>query len=913
MSSGKLQLLQLKMKKRLCVCRFLSVALFAVAFGQFENLAVAADAIIYSVLKGQIYQQDNPIMPWLLRPDSTSNDQAMKVDISLDMTASNSVTSASVQLPNGTNIVLSANSDGDSRDFNRSFEHKPELDAEFPNGNYTMTINGTTDGTKNIVLSLTGDAYPNVPRISNWEATQDLNPTNAFTLTWDSFTGGTVSDFVYVMIEESGTNGSTTRFESSDPGQAGSLNGTSNSIVIPGGTLMESKSYSLSLGFFKIVTFDTTYAQGVAAYFKETRSSIRTTLGADANPPSLMFSQPFAGASNVKNNSIISFVFSELMDTNVNVGAAIAWTGLNPASFTYSWGSGGKTLYCNYTPGLPLNTNITWTLNPNGASVLLKDLRGNALNFTSMGNFSTLSASNLGQPDVQRISLFKAEIYQQKGTTPVPSEEYVFVMEAELNGFSTASSVSVTGPGGGPVVVGPESNSHGDSIDLEAEYAFKSDLDQFLPNGNYTITFTTFHDGNKTVTLDLSPDNYPNTPTILNFSSLSNVNPNVDLVLNWTPMTSPGSGDFIAIELINSFDRTVFEKPFPGEVGVLPGSATSITIPAGTLPPGRKIEAEIIFGKADTLDTTGYPGVFAGSAFLKVTSFEVTTTGTPIAPQLHTLGFANGQFQLRLIGEHKVPYTLQSLDSLNNTNWMNIFVGNADATLTNAMGTFDFTDQNSMNYNRQYYRALEGFMSGDSGGGGGGNTLWSVAFYPGLDLTQCNGGSSLAFNTQSLGVNGNGSFSETWSPGTPRINVTGTLVGNSLSATLNCISGFTQYGSIAATENNGFFTGTYTFENNGVAIIVPLTDKISVQGRVIDAQTKNPIQGATVTTTIGGSVTTDAGGFFFLQTNEPVKNGAAFPYAIDIMKQDTHSSAGVGGVANWGDHPTGQLFEMTSL
>lgn len=70
----------------------------------------------------------------------------------------------------------------------------------------------------------------------------------------------------------------------------------------------------------------------------------------------------------------------------------------------------------------------------------------------------------------------------------------------------------------------------------------------------------------------------------------------------------------------------------------------------------------------------------------------------------------------------------------------------------------------------------------------------------------------------------------------------------------------------------------------------------------------NPIAGVTVMTSLDGvSATTDANGYSFLQTTTPEQGGST-NYGITV--QANGFTAG-GGVMNWGDHPTGQTFQLS--
>jgi len=102
------------------------------------------------------------------------------------------------------------------------------FDTAFPSGIYQFMVFASASNQQvsvNLSSSLT---QPNAPHISNYAAAQSVNATQAFTLTWDAFSGGTVSDFISVAI---GSDFITPSF-----GTAGVLNGTATSLLIPANT-----------------------------------------------------------------------------------------------------------------------------------------------------------------------------------------------------------------------------------------------------------------------------------------------------------------------------------------------------------------------------------------------------------------------------------------------------------------------------------------------------------------------------------------------------------------------------------------------------------------------------------------------------------------------------------------------------
>jgi hypothetical protein len=158
--------------------------------------------------------------------------------------------------------------------FSAKYATNSDLDAAFPDGNYQMVIQAAHDGTKAITLPLNGDVYPaTVPSLNNFTAAQAINSSAKYTLSWPAFSGGTANDIILVTISDiTGI----TLFNSPDPGQPGSLNGTNTSFVIPPNTLPGGSLFGGSLIFAKVVKRDTTSYTGVpgfALYYTQTHRS----------------------------------------------------------------------------------------------------------------------------------------------------------------------------------------------------------------------------------------------------------------------------------------------------------------------------------------------------------------------------------------------------------------------------------------------------------------------------------------------------------------------------------------------------------------------------------------------------------------------------------------------------------------
>ncbi len=900
----------------------------SLALGFLVPATNAQDVSLAAALKEQVFFQDNPSVPSLASDHQGRS--PFVFNMFLSPASAGSVTSASFTGPgaiaNGT-----LTEDNGEFHYEAKTDDKPEFDANFPDtGNYVLSYVGTTDGSASFTVNFSGISQPNVPVIVNWQDARSVDASADFTVEWEPFSNGTGVDFINVIVDDAMGSFS---FESPGPGEPGGLNGTSTTFTIAANTLEPGRRYEATVGFYKFGAPDN---QAVPVLGKSTVFEIYTDQVNDQYPPYLAFSSPYTGARNVTDRSAVLFEFTERMNWNVDFSQAIHWDGVNGANFSYTWQREGSRLLCVYDGDLPLGATIGWTLNPElagpanaaneGASPAskqgvaqsnrLEDLAGNDLAGPYSGEFTTLATATTGQKDIIGFELYKWRAFFQDGASAVDTGIMGGDVEVELNGYNTLTSVHLTVPGA-PAPIELPVEGYSDGVSVEAEYASKTDLDSFLPNGAYTLKFNTLNDLPTTVTLDAAPENYPNAPEVQNHSAAQAIDPAQNFTLTWNAMSPQGANDFILIFIENDYGNEIVDTPtrvFDGDLltAPIPAGSTSLVIPAGTLPPGRQLSLELIFVHVTDLDTAGYPGVKGSAGFATLTSLDIATTGDPIVPELDMVGVADGnRFQLRVNGEYKVPYTIES--TVDFRNWVFAFSSSAEDRLGNAMGGATFADPNSPLADFKFYRAREGWYFPDNGGGAT-QEIWNLVFYPAMVVDQSNGGSSLSFVSQSLSVDQFGNFNETWSPGNSIVNVSGNLSGGNVSASLNAVNSMAS-GSFNGSMSGNMIIGSYNYENSGSVVIVQQPNKISVQGRVVDNGSGLPLSGATVTTTIGGSATTDSNGFFFLVTDEPEKNGVGepFPYCIDVRKPDTHADAQDAGCQPWGDHLTGRTFSLAPL
>src|SRR5437660_6198768 len=147
---------------------FRSVILIGL-FGSVAKPLQASDVSIYSITKGIYYQQTSAAAPLAL----TNNGYIFEADAFL--TAPGNVRSAFLQAPGSTNQALTLD-DPAQFQLKDKYNTKAKLDSHYPDGNFVLTLNTLHDGSGAITLPLQGGSYPNAPRISNFDATQWVNP-----------------------------------------------------------------------------------------------------------------------------------------------------------------------------------------------------------------------------------------------------------------------------------------------------------------------------------------------------------------------------------------------------------------------------------------------------------------------------------------------------------------------------------------------------------------------------------------------------------------------------------------------------------------------------------------------------------------------------------------------------------------
>ncbi len=204
-----------------------------------KALQISARDIAY-LIKGQMLYQSSA---------TSVASQGWSAFVDYNVLGLSKTTNVVLTLPNGYEVT--AEWDGWSfKSQSDIYMTQSALDADIPNGVYTLKTYGIGFTPLSTTLTLTGNNYPANPQFLNFTAAQNVNPSSDFTLSWNSL-GLTANDFIQVSVYDCNDN---EVFITPDPMRPGALNGLATSVVIPAYTLYPGLQYIVELAAAKIGT-----------------------------------------------------------------------------------------------------------------------------------------------------------------------------------------------------------------------------------------------------------------------------------------------------------------------------------------------------------------------------------------------------------------------------------------------------------------------------------------------------------------------------------------------------------------------------------------------------------------------------------------------------------------------------------
>ena len=154
------------------------------------------------------------------------------------------------------------------------------FNATFPAGNYVFNVSAPD---QQVTVNLPSYAQPNVPQVNNFSAAQAIDPSQPFTLSWNTFTNGGSAD--WILFEIDGAPGSgTTLFQTPNFGQPGALHGAATSFTVPAGVLQAGSTNNATLAFYHLTSTTNGGTVTLAFVASATLFKISTTAGSAGGP-----------------------------------------------------------------------------------------------------------------------------------------------------------------------------------------------------------------------------------------------------------------------------------------------------------------------------------------------------------------------------------------------------------------------------------------------------------------------------------------------------------------------------------------------------------------------------------------------------------------------------------------------------
>jgi hypothetical protein len=364
--------------------------------------------------------------------------------------------------------------------------------------------------------------------------------------------------------------------------------------------------------------------------------------------PSLISSQPANGAVDVPLTASVVFIFDTPMETALAIHAndttpfaagSILWSSnISPGNFQNAWNDNNTILTCNYIGNLPAGALISWKINPSNALFKLGAEEDQFPANPASGSFSTAgeACDPDGIPDdYGGAIIFKSVTYRQTSdAAPVLDLEewpsFLALASSPAANAVTGASLTYPGPGSPTQLL----SVFGQFFHLE-EFATQAELDAAYPNGTYTYSLTRQTGGPTQISMPMpTAGSYPPVPQVANFAAAQTIDPAQNFTLQFNALTGASGGDYIQLEIEDEAGEVlVLSAPDLCVPLELPNTATSFTIPAGTLTAGKTYVGRLIFGRSFFANTTSPPNFASNGSLNRQTVFALATTGGVVVPQ----------------------------------------------------------------------------------------------------------------------------------------------------------------------------------------------------------------------------------------------------------------------------------------
>ncbi len=409
--------------------------------------------------------------------------------------------------------------------------------------------------------------------------------------------------------------------------------------------------------------------------------------------PTVVSVTPANGASGVSPSAPVVFTFSAAMNTTATA-ATFLDTNFTTLAATQTWNTGKTILTCTPSPPFPSPDEIIWSLAG-------QDTSGNALQGDTSGVFiigGSVSTPCGASPHTNtEFVIEESWLYVQASANPPVLDSttpYAVLAEASLISNITATAATLTLPDSAVSNL-TDITGDGQTFLMSAPETTLTELNATWPNGNYVFKTTGASLPSVTVVLNVAQ---PNAPQVANFAATQAVDSTKPFMLSWNAFSDRAGTNEIFVNIgYNPCAGTGFSTN-------LPGTATSVTIPAGALLPASNYVNSTLGFISTTGTTSTSPKYTAGQVKSSVTSFTLTTIGGGGSSSL-SLGspaWSGATVTFPVTASPDKTVTVQYSTTLKAGSWTNLLTTNSGAT-----GIFTVTNTPGKTIPARFYRGYQ--------------------------------------------------------------------------------------------------------------------------------------------------------------------------------------------------------------
>jgi methionine-rich copper-binding protein CopC len=392
--------------------------------------------------------------------------------------------------------------------------------------------------------------------------------------------------------------------------------------------------------------------------------------------PIIVSTAPADGATGVSTTAAVVFTFSEAMDPIATTAQFLGETSFNSLTTSNVWSAGNTVLTCTPAPAFPTSTPIFWLVSGQSPD-------GTQLGGTPEGSFTTgtsgAGGGGGGGTGTNQSTTFSVGqiVYYDEVSTGAPTLDtnipYLFLGTFILSSNRSANSATLEMPNSSV------SNLFQNPIDPAQFFLSVADtnetaFDTDFGAGDYIFTVSAATSNQQVIVNYPATLAQPSAPALVNYAAAQSVNPAQPFTLEWNVGAGGTPGEFVFVSV-----GSVFSTPTLGASNALPGTATSVQIPANTLQPNTNYTGTI--GFYNFIAVTNTSGDYITQAFREsLTQFNLITIGAggvtgPIT--LTNASWSGGAFGFNVTSAPGQNLIIQYSTDLNSSQWQTLLVTNS--------------------------------------------------------------------------------------------------------------------------------------------------------------------------------------------------------------------------------------------